>query len=158
MNGKAVGAILVVSALLTGAAVYYLQVYGYYAPIPASAPTADIRLTSVVTGQPERIVAIDFQGIDATSSPLRYRGCFTTPLTLAVATESFTVYDRATPLVAPGWFDCFNAARIGADIAAGRAVAFLSEADVVPGVDRVVAIYPDGRGFAWHQLNENAEK
>ncbi len=158
MNGKAVGLILVVSALLTGAAVYYLQVYGYYAPIPASAPAAEIRLTSVVTGQPEKIIAIDFQGIDASSSPLRYRGCFTTPLTLAMATESFSVYDGATPLIAPGWFDCFDAARIGADLDAGLAVAFLSQADIVPGIDRVVAIYPDGRGFAWHQLNENAEK
>ncbi|MDP3860355.1 MAG: DUF6446 family protein [Phaeovulum sp.] len=158
MNGKAVGLILVISALMTGAAVWYLQVYGYYDPIPASAPAAEVRLTSLVTGQPEKIIAAGFQGIDADSSPLRFRACFTTPLGLAVATESFKVYDAATPLNAPGWFDCFNAARIGGDLEAGRAVAFLSVADITPGIDRVVAIYPDGRAYAWHQLNETAEK
>ncbi|MDP2062294.1 MAG: DUF6446 family protein [Phaeovulum sp.] len=158
MNGKAVGLILVFSALMTGAAVWYLQVYGYYDPIPASAPAAEVRLTSLVTGQPEKIIAAGFQGIDADSSPLRFRACFTTPLGLAVATESFKVYDAATPLNAPGWFDCFNAARIGGDLEAGRAVAFLSVADITPGIDRVVAIYPDGRAYAWHQLNETAEK
>jgi hypothetical protein len=158
VNGKAVGIILVASALITGAAVYYLQVYGFYDPIPASAPAAEIRLTSVVTGQPEPILAAGFQGIDATSSPLRFRACFTTPVSLATATESFQVYDAATPLNAPGWFDCFNAARIGGDLEAGRAIAFLSVADITPGIDRVVAIYPDGRAYAWHQLNANAEK
>ncbi|MDP1669459.1 DUF6446 family protein [Phaeovulum sp.] len=158
MNGKAVGLILVFSALMTGAAVWYLQVYGYYDPIPASAPGAEVRLTSLVTGQPEKILAAGFQGIDADSSPLRFRACFTTPLGLAVATESFKVYDAATPLNAPGWFDCFNAARIGGDLEAGTAVAFLSVADITPGIDRVVAIYPDGRAYAWHQLNETAEK
>ena len=158
MNGKAVGLILIFSALLTGAAVYYLQVYGYYDPVPATAPAADIRLTSVVTGQPEKILVAGFQGIDADSSPLRFRACFTTPIGIAMATETFAVYDTATPLNAPGWFDCFDAARIGGDLEAGRAVAFLSQADITPGIDRVVAIYPDGRGYAWHQLNETAEK
>lgn len=158
MNGKAVGLILVVSALITGAAVYYLQVYGYYDPVPATAPAAEIRLTSVVTGQPEKILVAGFEGIDATSSPLRFRACFTTPVSIAMATESFAVYEAATPLNAPGWFDCFDAARIGGDLEAGRAVAFLSQADITPGIDRVVAIYPDGRAYAWHQLNETAEK
>jgi len=158
VNGKAVGLILVFSALLTGAAVWYLQVYGYYDPVPATAPAADIRLTSVVSGQPEKIAIAGFQGIDADSSPLRFRACFTTPVGIAMATESFEVYEAATPLNGPGWFDCFNAARIGGDLEAGRAVAFLSQADITPGIDRVVALYPDGRAFAWHQLNETAEK
>lgn len=158
MNGKTVGLILVASALITGAAVYYLQVYGYYDPVPATAPAAEIRLTSVVTGQPEKILVAGFEGIDATSSPLRFRACFTTPVSIAMATESFAVYEAATPLNAPGWFDCFDAARIGGDLEAGRAVAFLSQADITPGIDRVVAIYPDGRAYAWHQLNETAEK
>jgi hypothetical protein len=29
----------------------------------------------------------------------------------------------------------------------------LSEPEIHPGVDRVVAVFPDGRAFAWHQLN-----
>ena len=77
---------------------------------------------------------------------------------LAMLTETFEVYDKATPLNGPGWFECFNAASIGKDLETGAAVAFLSEHDIHPGVDRVVAIYPDGRAFAWQQLNDEAEK
>ncbi|MBW0156525.1 DUF6446 family protein [Sedimentimonas flavescens] len=158
MNGKLVGGAIVLSALITGAAVWYLQVYGFYDKLEATAPAAEIRLTSVVTGQPEPILAEGFEGIDADSSPLRFRSCFRTPLSLALLTETFEVYEAATPLNAPGWFGCFDAARIGADLEAGAAVAFLSEHDIKPGVDRVVAIYPDGRAYAWHQLNDEAEK
>ncbi|WP_415184051.1 DUF6446 family protein [Phaeovulum sp.] len=158
MNGKYVGGFIVLSALLTGATVYYLQVYGFYKTLPADAPAAEIRLTSITTGQPEPILAEAFEGIDAESSPLRFRGCFTTPMSLALLSETYTVYDQATPLNAPGWFTCFDAARIGQDLETGAALAFLSEHEVHPGVDRIVAVYPDGRAFAWHQLNENAEK
>ena len=158
MNGKAVAGILVASALIAGAAVWYLQVHAFYQPIAATAPAAAVRLTALATGQPEQILSQGFDGIDAASSPLRYRGCFTTPLSLATATETYVLYDTPTPLNAPGWFDCFDAARIGADLEAGRALAFLSEAEIRPGVDRVVAINADGRAYAWHQLNANAEK
>ncbi len=157
MNGKIVGVFIVLTALLTGAAVYYLQVYAFYKPIPTSAPAAEVRLTSIITGMPEPILTDAFEGIDAGSSPLRYRGCFTTPLSLALLSETYAVYDNATPLNGPSWFSCFDAARIGADLETGAALAFLSEHEVLPGVDRVVAVYPDGHAFAWNQLNEKAE-
>ncbi len=104
------------------------------------------------------ILTEGFSGVDADSSPLRFRGCFTTPLSLAILSETYKVYPDATPLNAPNWFDCFNAAQIGEDLETGNAVAFLSERDIEAGIDRVVAVYPDGRAYAWHQLNENAEK
>ena len=158
MNGKLVGGGIVLSALIAGVGLWYTQVYGYYEPLEASAPAAEIRLTALASGLPEPILAEGFEGIDADSSPLRFRGCFRTPLSLAMLTETFEIYEGATPLNGPGWFGCFDAARIGADLEAGAALAFLSEPDIRPGVDRVVAIYPDGRAFAWHQLNEKAEK
>ncbi|PCD77082.1 DUF6446 family protein [Pseudothioclava arenosa] len=158
MNGKLVGGGIVLSALIAGAAVWYSQLYGYYEPLEVNAPAAEIRLTALASGQPEPILAEGFEGIDADSSPLRFRGCFRTPLSLAMLSETFEIYEGATPLNGPGWFGCFDAARIGADLEAGAALAFLSEHDIKPGVDRVVAIYPDGRAFAWHQLNEEAEK
>lgn len=158
MNGKLVGGFVVLSALITGAAVYYAQVYGYYQKVEATAPAAEIRLTEIESGQPQPIAAEAFEGIDADSSPLRFRGCFHTPLSLALLTETFTVYDKATPLNGPGWFSCYDAAQIGADLESGKAVAFLSEHDIHPGVDRVVAVYPDGRAFVWQQLNDEAEK
>lgn len=158
MNGKLVGGGIVLSALIAGLGLWYTQVYGYYEPLEASAPAAEIRLTALASGLPEPILAEGFEGIDADSSPLRFRGCFRTPLSLAMLSETFEIYEGATPLNGPGWFGCFDAARIGADLETGAALAFLSEPDIRPGVDRVVAIYPDGRAFAWHQLNEKAEK
>lgn len=155
MNGKVVVAVIVVLALLTGAGVWYTQEYAYYREIPASAPAAEILLTPI-GGAPEPMVTAGFTGIDAESSPLRFRACFTTPTSLATLTETFVTYDKPTPLYGPGWFSCFDAERIGEDLEAGRAVAFLSQKDIRPKVDRVVAVYPDGRAYAWQQLAEGA--
>ena len=107
-----------------------------------------------MTGEPELVLYDSFDGIDADSSPLRFRGCFTTTMSLAMLTETYETYEGATPLTAPGWFDCFDADQIGAALETGGAIAFLGERNIQDGVDRVVAIFPDGRGFAWHQLNE----
>ncbi|MCB2137163.1 MAG: histidine kinase [Rhodobacteraceae bacterium] len=157
MNGKYIAGILVVAALLAGAAVYYLQVYAFYDEVEPASAAAVIRLTSV-TGAAEPMLTEGFEGIDADSSPLRFRGCFTTPMTLAMLTETYALYERPTPLIAPNWFTCFDAGRIGDDLASGTALAFLSEKDIHPGVDRVVAVYPDGRAYAWQQLNESADQ
>ena len=106
---------------------------------------------------PEPIVVKDVQGIDATSSPLRFRACFKTTMTLATLTEAYKVYDGATPLYAPNWFTCFDAEKIGAALQSGQAVAFLGQKNVVPNkdnveIDRVVAVFPDGTAYAWNQL------
>jgi hypothetical protein len=120
-----------------------------------AADTVTIRLTPL-GGQdaPEPMLASNIQAIDGTSSPLRFRACFTTPESLALLTESYEIHDAAVPLNAPDWFDCFDAAQIGADLRDGTALAFMGEAEIADGVDRIVAVYPDGRAFAWHQLNE----
>ena len=154
MNGKLVGGVIVLSALLAGGAIYYLQEYAYYQPV---AFTGDaITLTNIASGLPEPIPVADLQGIDATSSPLRFRACFTTTLNQPTLTEAFTVYPKATPLNAPTWFDCFDAARIGAALETGEAIAFLGQADIAPQIDRVVAVFADGRAYAWHQVNPDA--
>ncbi len=151
MNGKIVGGFLVLSAAITGVAMYWLQVYAFYEPVNFT-PGNEIRLTPIIGDQPEVIVADNIEGIDGASSPLRFRACFTTPLTQAMLTETYRTYDSPVPNVAPGWFDCFDAQAIGAALEAGEAIAFLSEAGIRPDVDRVVAVFPDGRAFAWHQL------
>ena len=152
--GKLAVGFIVVSALLGGAFLYYTQVYAYYQPVVFQ-PGAEILLTPVSGTQPEAILAEDVTGIDGDSSPIRFRACFTTPLSLAMLTEIYRIYDQAEPLNAPGWFDCFDAAAIGRALETGEAVAFLSQADIHPGVDRVVAVFPDGRAFAWQQLNDS---
>ena len=150
MNGKIVGGGIVLTALLAGGAIYYLQEYAYYAPV-VFIPGDEIELTAL-TGQPEPIQVADLQGIDANSSPLRFRACFTTVLDQPTLTEAFTLYDKAVPLNAPGWFSCFDAARIGAALETGEAIAFLGKADVAKDIDAVVAVFPDGHGYAWHQV------
>jgi len=152
MGGKLIGVGLLVVALVAGAALYYLQVYAFYDEIELD--TEVIQLTSIVSGEPEEIIADGFEGIDSDSSPIRFRGCFTTPMSQSLLTETYVSYDKAVPLIGPGWFSCFDAKSIGADLEAGVALPFLSQADVSNGVDRVVAIYPDGRAFIWHQLND----
>jgi Family of unknown function (DUF6446) len=150
VNGKLVGGFLIAAALTAGAALYYLQVYHYYED--ATAETPDIVLTRRAGGEPEPIAADTIRAIDATSSPIRFRACFTTPADLATLAESYRSYAAAEPLTAPGWFDCFDAAEIGQGLEEGRALAFLGEAGIARGVDRVVAVFADGRGFVWHQI------
>lgn len=157
MNGKIIGGGIVVLSLIAGAAMYWLQLYAFYEPASFT-PGAEIALTPLQEGAPEVIVADNVTGIDATSSPLRFRACFHTPLSQALLTETYRVYEGAQPLVAPPWFDCFNAERIGRALETGEAIAFLSVQDITPGVDRVVAVFPDGNAFAWHQLNEKLKE
>lgn len=145
-----------ISAAVAGAALYYLQVYAFYTEVEA--PAGGIALVSLVDGAPETIPTDDFQAIDADSSPIRYRACFTTPYSLALLTETFEPAEKAVPRNAPGWFDCFDAAKIGADLESGAALAFLSQKNIAFGVDRVVAITEDGQGYVWHELNDCGEK
>ena len=156
MNGKIAAGAIVISAALAGVAIWYLQIYAYYEPVSFT-PGQEITLTTIESGQPEPILAEGISGIDADSSPLRFRACFTTPLTQAMLSETYVAYDGAVPLVAPGWFDCFNAVEIGTAVERGEALAFLSQSNIAADIDRVVAVFPDGRAYAWHQLNPAAE-
>lgn len=153
MTGKIMGIVIMLSALIAGAGMYYLQVYGFYQQLE----TQDVTLVSLSTEQPEPILTDGFQGIDADSSPIRYRACFTTTLSLPLLTETYELAE-ATPRNAPDWFACFNAAALGAEIEAGTALTFLGAKNVHYGVDRIVAITDDGRGYVWHELNDCGEK
>ena len=155
--GKFLAGVIVLSAILAGGAMYYLQVYAFYDEVPASG-ASDVQVTLLATGQPEAILYDDFRAIDSDSSPIRYRACFTTPQSLAMMTETYRIHDRPVPLTAPGWFDCFDAAEIGAALQDGGAVAFMGTENIEYGIDRIVAVLPDGRGFAWHQINPCGEK
>jgi hypothetical protein len=157
MSGKLVGIAIMVIAALVGAGIYYFQVYGYYEDV-AAVDLTGVELISVVSGEAETILADNLQAIDANSSPIRYRACFTTPMSQALLTETYVVYPDAEPLTGPGWFDCYDANKVGAALENGTAIAFLSQFNVVYGIDRVVAVTDDGRGYVWHQINACGEK
>lgn len=151
--GKIIAGFIVLAAAIAGVALWYTAERAYYLPV-AFQPGAEIRLVSVVSGQPEPILVDGIEGVDAASSPIKFRACFRTPHSLALLTETYVVYDAAEPLIAPSNFSCFDAAAIGAALETGEAVAFLSEPEIHPGVDRVVAVFEGGRAFAWQQLND----
>ncbi len=152
--GKFLAVLLLGSAIIAGASMYYLQVYGLYDEVK----TSDVQLVSVVDDLPETISFDNFQAIDSQSSPIRYRACFTTDLSISLLSETYVGLEKASPRNAPKWFDCFDAAAIGAELAAGTAVPFLGQKNVHFGVDRIVAITDDGRGYIWHDLNDCGDK
>ncbi len=154
--GKILVIFTLLSAVLVGGAVYYLQVYAYYEEVVATG-TDDVMLTRLDTGQPEAIPYAEFQAIDATSSPIRYRGCFTTQASTVSLSQAYAAYPDARPIEGPRWFGCYDADEIGDALESGQAQAFLSIENVHYGVDRVVALFGDGRGFVWHQINHCGE-
>ncbi len=125
---------------------YWLQVYGYYDRLPAQASVA---LTPAGAVAPVQVPVSGFSGIDSDSSPIRFRACFMVEAPL----DGWTPHPDPRPPVAPGWFSCFDAAAIGAALAQGGAQAVLGQAEVRYGIDRVVALFPDGSARAWNQIN-----
>jgi hypothetical protein len=143
---------IAMSALAAGVLLYWLQIYAYYDEVTAD-QVGGVQLTSLITAAPEAVMFENYRGIDSDSSPIRYRACFDLGNSQAMLTETYRTYTGATPLIAPGWFDCFDAPAIGAALESGAAIAFMSVENIHYGVDRVIAVMPDGRGFAWHQIN-----
>ena len=152
MKGKFFVGLIVAVALCAGLAMYWLQVYAYYVPANFE-KGAEISLTPLNGGPPSPVLVSEIEGIDAQSSPLRFRACFKAAQSLSVLSETYQLYKTPTPLVTPGWFTCFDPAVIDKGLTQGRALAFLGQANITPGFDRVVVIFDDGHGFAWHQLN-----
>ena len=47
---------------------------------------------------------------------------------------------------------------VGAALEEGTALAFMGEENLEYGIDRIVAVAEDGRGWVWHQINHCGEK
>lgn len=136
-----------------GLGLWYAQTQAFYAPVALE--TIPVTLAD---GREFTLVPTLVEAIDADTSPLRFRACFTVVPEIAerVLAEG-TLAPDAAPLIAPGWFECYDGEAIGADLEAGRATAVQATYEIARGVDRMIALYPDGRGFAWHQLNGTLE-
>ncbi|MDA7966895.1 DUF6446 family protein [Ruegeria sp.] len=154
--GKLLSIILVVSAVAAGVGMYYLQVYGFYYEVEPQ-PGQDVALLAEGAEAPAPIAYTAFQAIDADSSPIRYRACFETTLT-PDQMAGYVPVENPEPLTAPGWFDCYDAVALAEALKSGQAQAFIGEKNVHYGVDRIVAITNDGKGYVWHALNNCGEK
>lgn len=149
MMGRFLVILLLGATLFAGFGAWYFQVYAFYDELPAQDST---RLTPMGAAAPQSFAVSAFRGIDSDSSPIRYRACFT----IDADPAQFTPYERATPLNAPGWFDCFDAGELTRALEDGRAQAVLGVANITYGIDRVVVLW-DGRGYAWQQINRCGE-
>ena len=157
MNGKLVASAIVLTAAVAGIGGYWLQEYAFYAPVDFT-PGQEVLLTPLTSAIPQPIAVSDIQAVDATSSPLRFRACFTTKLDQSTLLKNYKTYDKALPLYAPSWFDCFDAKKIDDALTSGEAVAFLAQANIAPDIDRVIAVFRTGEAYAWHQVNPNAQE
>ncbi len=157
MTGKMLAILLLLSAALAGGGMYYLQVYGFYYDVQAT-PGKDVLVLAEGAEEPSAISYSKFQAIDADSSPIRFRACFETDLTLDELQGTYSVAEDVTPLTAPGWFDCYDAVSLADALKSGQAQAFLGQKNIHYGVDRIVAVTQDGKGFIWHALNNCGEK
>lgn len=150
--GKFLAIVLVTCGIIAGGAMYYLQVYAYYITVVPNGST-DVVLKPLDGSVAQAIAYSGYKAIDSNSSPIRYRACFTAGKTADELKALYVTIKDAEPLVAPGWFDCFDAKEIGAAIESQSATSFLSIENVSYGIDRVVSVLDDGRGYAWNKIN-----
>ena len=143
--GRFLVILLLTSAALAGGGAYYLQVYGFYTQLPEQ---GSVDLTPIGAASAQAFPVRNFRGIDADSSPIRYRACFD----LDADPAQLTPYPDATPLIAPRWFDCFDAGALTTALEDGRAQAVMGVSHIRYGIDRVVVMM-DGRGYSWQQIN-----
>lgn len=159
MNGIRIAIVGILgTAILGGAFMYYNLVYAGYAELTPD-QVGEIQVISVATGEADPLLLENLKAIDTVvdgvrlSGAISFRACFDTVQSQAALTETYVIEPAAEPLTGPSWFGCYDAREVGLALEDGLAVAFKSVENISYGVDRVVAVLPDGRGFAWHQLN-----
>ena len=153
--GKITVILILGTALAVGAGIWYTQTRAYYAPV-------DGPVTLTIDGRDglSALPATDIRAIASSASPLGFRACFTLdgdPDALAAELSPAPRGDAA-PTIAPGWFDCFDAGEVEAMLIQGTATAYTAYPNAQYGVDRMVALAQDGRGWVWHQLNDCGDK
>lgn len=122
----------------------YLNLYVYYRLVDG--------VTTLRIGDADLAVSA-YQGLDNDALPLRLRGCFEFDDPEAALEAGEPARDPA-PFDAPFWFSCWDAAALDADLRAGRARARVGDTAQAGEffLQRVVVVYPDGRGFQWRRF------
>jgi hypothetical protein len=140
MRGRVLVSWFLAFVVVFAAALIWFQFFAFYERVEGVESLTVAGETVPVTG---------YEGIDATSSPLKLRGCFTIDPASVGGLEPAA---EPTPLTPPPWFRCFDAKELARDIDAGRARAYTAAAEAPEGFDLMLAVYPNGRGYLWRQL------
>lgn len=144
MSGRVLAIGLLIFAAVFGAALWWFQTRAYYDAVEG---VTEVEIAGVA------VPVEDWRGIDAGTSPLKLRACFRLLGDLPAGAPGGET-EAATPLVAPDWFDCFDAPEIEEGLADGRFVPVLAARNAPWGFDRFVAYDPQTRrGWMWRQLN-----
>ena len=158
IRGRIAVILLLAVSLIFGVSVWYVQTHVQYQTVMLDQMGSNgihrVQFTAARGKSLVQIPVVGFEGIRGNSSPLKYRACFRIADDTGHLKSYGRAYDDAIPLVAPRWFECFDAKEIGEALENGAAEAFLMQKDIVAGIDRVGAVFPDGRTFAWQQLNK----
>lgn len=141
MSGRKLMSGLLIFCAIFGAALWYFQTRAYY---------REVSSVTEVFAYGDAFPVQDYQGIDADTSPLKMRACFTVAWDYWPSDEFAAI---AEPLKAPGWFGCFDARTLKTDIDAGKASVILAGENDPFGFHRFIAQYEDGRAFMWRQIN-----
>ena len=143
-TGRAVLVGMALALVVFAAALWWFQTRAWYSEVTG---------VETVTVGGREVPVTDWRGIDAASSPIKLRACFRVePGALADA----PVAEAPTPLIAPEWFDCFDAGALTAALAAGEARAVHAAAEEFEATERLIAVFPDGRAYMWRQLTGEA--
>ncbi len=153
-GGKFAAGGIVLAAALAGFGIWYTQSYAYHVP----APSQDAITLTTLLAETESLPVTSFDAIRSESSPLGYRACFTLETPPLGFTETYDRPAEISPTIAPNWFDCYDARQIGEDARAREAIVLMGTKNIAYGIDRIIALYADGTGFAWHQLNNCGRK
>ncbi len=141
MGGKYIVIPLLLFAVFFGAILFYFQEYAFYEKIYG---IKSVKVSNKV------ISVSNYIGIDSETSGLKLRGCFDVDVS---DFNNFDIYDGATPLKAPFWFECFDYKELQIALNEKLASAFLAEVNEKDGIDRVIAVFADGKAYQWRQLN-----
>jgi hypothetical protein len=150
MSGNIFVVLLISFSLIFGLTLWYFQNYAYYEKNSLN----NMTMTLSNSGSEEPVKFNNIQSINSQTSPLKFRSCFKLKSSSSNSLDKYLPYEKATPLRAPRWFKCFNVEKITSDLKLGLAKSYLSKENIEFGIDRVIAVYPNGLAFSWHQIND----
>ena len=142
MSGKITVIFLIGTTFIFGVIFFYFQTFAYY---------KTVNMKQEIQVNKKIIKVNEYVGIRSDISKLKLRGCFQVNPTHL---DNFDTSNNASPLSAPFWFNCFDYKSIQSDIDKGLLKAYLAAENEAPGIDRYIAVYENGIGFEWRQLNK----